>query len=95
MRGFRIELGEVEAALRRSDLVVDAAVVLDRTAASGPALVGHVVAVRREADTVRLIRKHLVSTLPRHLVPERIRLVAELPRTASGKTDRNRLLKEE
>jgi amino acid adenylation domain-containing protein len=92
LRGFRIELGEVEAALRRCPLVSDAAVVLDRTPASGPALIGHVVPLRRDADTVPMIRKHLVATLPRHLVPERIRLVDGLPRTASGKTDRNKLL---
>ncbi|MFD5315818.1 amino acid adenylation domain-containing protein [Streptomyces sp. NPDC127098] len=92
-RGFRVELGEIEAVLRASADVRDAVVVLDGAGTTTPKLVAHVVADRRDGTTVQRIHQHLVNSLPRYMVPQRVELVASLPRTASGKTDRRQLLR--
>lgn len=84
VRGYRIELAEVEAALTALPDVAAAA------AAAGPAvLVADVVAAAASdppdpADVLTRVR----ARVPAHLVPDRIRWVEALPRTANGKLDR-------
>jgi acyl-coenzyme A synthetase/AMP-(fatty) acid ligase len=71
--------------------VTDAVVTLDRTAAGEDVLAAWVVCDRRDAGMVPGLRRELARFLPRHLVPERVTLLDRLPRTASGKLDRNAL----
>ncbi|HEU5269787.1 MAG TPA: amino acid adenylation domain-containing protein [Jatrophihabitans sp.] len=108
VNGYRIELGEIEASLRACPGVFDAAVVLDSSADGEPSLLAHVVTTPPAADApprtpepddpavtrrvVREIRRNLATGLPRYMIPKQIRLVDSLPRTESGKTDRNRLV---
>jgi acyl-coenzyme A synthetase/AMP-(fatty) acid ligase len=108
LHGHRIELGEVEASLRACPDVFDAAVVLHSPPGHGPSLLAHVVATppaagapRRtlQADdpehsrrVVRAIRRNLAGVLPHYMIPQHIRLVATLPQTESGKTDRSALV---
>ncbi|WDZ85832.1 amino acid adenylation domain-containing protein [Micromonospora cathayae] len=89
--GFRVELGEIESALRAAPLVRDAAVVLDEEAGE-PVLSAFVVPAPDATLAVRELRRTLLATLPRHMVPKRIRRIDALPRTSSGKTDRRALL---
>jgi surfactin family lipopeptide synthetase C len=94
IRGFRIEPGEVEAALRRLDLVADAAVIVDERP-DGKRLVAFVAprhAPPAEDSAVGVsVRARLLDALPEYMVPA-IVVVEELPRTGSGKVDRLRLL---
>ncbi|MCT2588320.1 AMP-binding protein, partial [Actinophytocola gossypii] len=98
LHGHRIELGEVETALRACPGVFDAAVVLHRPPGRDASLLAHVVTTPPADDpehtrrTIREIRRNLTSILPRHMIPQHIRLVADLPRTESGKTDRGALV---
>lgn len=90
LRGFRIELGEVEAALRAIAGVRDAAVrLLGRGEQAG--LVAYVVPVAGAELTRVGIRRALLQQLPAYMVPAKIMLLDDLPRTASGKIDRKRL----
>jgi amino acid adenylation domain-containing protein len=93
LHGHRIELGEVEASLRACPDVFDAVVVLHSPPGHDPSLLAHVVATPSAAGAprrvVRAIRRHLAAVLPQYMIPQHIRLVATLPRTGSGKTDRN------
>jgi amino acid adenylation domain-containing protein len=50
IRGFRIELGEVEAALRRHERVLDAAVVVREDEPGQKRLVGYVTCMQNEAE---------------------------------------------
>jgi acyl-coenzyme A synthetase/AMP-(fatty) acid ligase len=85
IRGFRIELAEVEAALLRHEGIREAIAM---------AIEGQLVAVVQPSDSdlsVLAIKRHAATHLPTYMIPTDIRLVAEVPRTSSGKADRVRL----
>ena len=86
IRGFRIEPGEVEACLRRSDLVRDAAVVVRRDGSGDPRLLAYTVAAGPDA-TPELVRAHLRAELPDYMVPAALVALPALPLTANGKLD--------
>ncbi|MBW1598370.1 AMP-binding protein [Streptomyces sp. JJ38] len=91
IRGHRVELGDVEAAFEAHPKVREAvAVVLAEDEARGlPAeLAVSVVAGPDSPVTVRELRASAGARLPRALVPTRISVEAQLPRTPSGKADR-------
>ena len=84
-RGYRIELGEVEAALYAHPQVVEAVV-----AAVPDQLVGNrlmAVVVTSGLDVVGLTA-HCRDRLPHYMLPDDVLLVPELPKTSTGKVDR-------
>jgi amino acid adenylation domain-containing protein len=87
LRGFRIEPGEIEAALLRHPDVREAVVVVCEDAAGGPRLAAYAgsgdVAVSADG-----LRAHLTTLLPAYMVPADIVVLAALPKTPNGKTDR-------
>jgi amino acid adenylation domain-containing protein len=91
IRGFRIELGEIEAALQEIESV-RTAVVVHEPGAEGGRLAAFVVCADGSLTTGRLTRM-LRNRLPRHLIPSRIEIVAELPLSGNGKVDRLALLR--
>ncbi|GAA2497454.1 non-ribosomal peptide synthetase [Streptomyces gobitricini] len=91
VRGFRVEPGEVEHALRRQPDVDDAAVTVRRPAPDDARLVAFVVAAPGPVPRPGALRDRLATTLPDHLVPDEVTIVARLPLTASGKVDRRAL----
>ncbi len=84
--GHRLELGEVEAALLRHPVITGAVVVRD-----GDQLVA-CLQVRGATPTLTELTEHLAPLLPAYVRVGRFRRLAELPRTASGKLDRRRML---
>ncbi len=90
VRGFRVEPKEVELALLAMPAVREAAVVAEQLGDSDKRLAAYVVPADGVNDSEQ-IRDDLARRLPRHLVPTKWVLVAELPRTVSGKLDRNAL----
>ena len=89
LRGVRIELGEVEAALAECPGVRQAVAVVRDDSASGPVLVGYVVAgeeVRNQA-----LRDRLRELLPEAMVPGVFVRLEELPTMPTGKLDRRSL----
>ncbi len=89
VRGHRVEPGEVEAALGELPGVREAVVVV-RQEEHSAALAAYVVAVN-EAVTPEALRDALHARLPAYLVPSTFTLLADLPRTANGKVDRQAL----
>ncbi len=91
IRGFRIEPGEVEAALLRHPALRDA-VIVAREDHGEKRLVSYIVAAPGTVapDSVTL-RRFLKEILPEYLVPSLFIVLEELPLTASGKVDRQRL----
>jgi amino acid adenylation domain-containing protein len=90
VRGFRIEPGEIEAALSAHPAVREAVVVAQEDARGDRRLVAYVAAAG-EAVSPRELREHLRDRLPEHMVPGAIVVLASLPRTVTGKIDRQAL----
>ena len=83
--GRRIELGEVETALQSLSAVSAAAVVVQRSEAGIPLLVGYVVPA--EGFDRQSARAELAHTLPAPLIPL-LAVVDDLPVRTSGKVDK-------
>jgi benzoate-CoA ligase family protein len=82
--------GDVESALRAHPDVVEVGVV-GAVAAGGLVKTVAFVVARPACDTEALpqaLAAHVTSTLPSHQRPRQIRVVAELPRTVTGKLQR-------
>jgi amino acid adenylation domain-containing protein len=91
IRGFRIEPGEVEAALLRHPALREA-VVLAREDHGEKRLVSYVVpAAGAVAPDFATLRAFLKESLPEYLVPSLFIALDEIPLTANGKVDRQRL----
>ena len=88
VRGYRVELDEIEAALSQHPAVVEAAVV----AIPGDDGARHIwaVAIPKEGgETSNDILAFVAQKLSPYAVPESLQLASTLPRTTSGKIDRN------
>jgi amino acid adenylation domain-containing protein len=84
VHGHRVELGEVEAALLVHPMIEQAIAFADEQ---------RLVAVLTASDpslSVIDVRRHCATLLPPYMIPGDVRIVAELPRTSSGKVDRVR-----
>ncbi|KOX03182.1 amino acid adenylation domain-containing protein [Micromonospora profundi] len=90
VRGYRVELGEVERALDDHPSVREAAVVMVSAVPAGR-LTAFVVPVPGAHLAPAEVRARLAAVLPGHMVPSAVTVVGALPRTANGKTDRQRL----
>lgn len=88
IRGYRVEPGEVEAALAAHPSVRQAAVIAAEDARLGRVLRAFV-ATQEGAPALeeRALRMFLAERLPPYMVPDRIAVVPELPRTSTGKID--------
>ena len=57
----------------------------------GTAIVACVVACRGQTLTESEIKRHVAKLLPRYMVPGRAKVLDRLPRTSTGKVDRQAL----
>jgi amino acid adenylation domain-containing protein len=88
-RGYRIELGEIETALYQHPAVAEAAVV----AVADDLITNSIhayLALKVEAETSSLLA-HCKQAVPPYMVPESFEVLADLPKTSTGKIDRQRL----
>ena len=91
IRGFRVEPLEVERALLRLDEIRQACVVCVPTA-FGPSLHAHVVPHESASHvSASVLRERLLELLPVYMVPEKFRILDDLPVTQNGKVDVQRL----
>ena len=74
----------------RHPLVAEVAVVV-RQEVGGSRLVAYVVPVAGRVVTREELSRHVLQTLPDYMVPNEVVTLTELPRTESGKVDRQRL----
>ncbi|MDA8018152.1 MAG: amino acid adenylation domain-containing protein [Thermoanaerobaculia bacterium] len=91
IRGYRIEPAEIETALVDQSGVVQA-VVAPRDLPSGePALVGYFVPEPGKEVATASLREALALRLPQYMVPAAFVALEHLPKTPSGKIDREAL----
>jgi len=88
--GYNVYPREVEEALHAHPAVVEAAVVGVPDAYRGEALVGFVVG-RVAGIGPEELQRHLAERLVKYKIPADLRIVATLPKTVVGKTDKTRL----
>lgn len=97
VRGHRVEPEEVEQALCRLPEVREAAVFLSRAGMAGQSggsavqLVACLIASDTASVTVAALREYAAQQLPAYMVPQRFRLVQDLPRETGGKIARRLL----
>lgn len=93
-RGHRVELDEVELALTAHDSVSEAAAFTIPDGAGSRGIVAAVTIHPDRPATEAELRLAAKNRLPGYAVPEEILIVDDLPRTSTGKIDRNRLTTE-
>jgi acyl-coenzyme A synthetase/AMP-(fatty) acid ligase len=88
IRGYRIEPGEVENALMAHPRIARAAVAARSTERGEKRLVAYVVPAGQTPLNRREVRAFLGERLPGYMIPAVFVVLAEIPVTANGKTDR-------
>jgi acyl-coenzyme A synthetase/AMP-(fatty) acid ligase len=91
-RGYRIELGEIETALYRNPAILEAAALAIPDEEIGTRIVACVATAAGGPDAAA-VRAACAELLPRYMVPEAIFTYAELPKTSTGKIDRQALVR--
>ena len=101
IRGHRVELGDIESALNAEQDVTEALVRLVKEDVSDQlvafvALHEHAMQERDQdktagMDSAARLKASLANKLPEYMVPQRIQILDELPRTQNGKIDIKRL----
>jgi amino acid adenylation domain-containing protein len=87
-RGYRIELGEIEAALYKHAAVKEAVVVPVPDELVNNRIYAYVVPRDGTQVSPEEIRRHCADWLPHYMVPEVVELQTSLPKTSTGKIDR-------
>jgi amino acid adenylation domain-containing protein len=90
VRGHRVELGEVEAVLTAHPDVAEATVVVAGVGIAAR-LVAFVVPRQGCKPGILALRQHSAQRLPRYMLADEVRVLAEMPRTHNGKVDRRAL----
>ncbi len=94
IRGNRVELGEIEVLINQLNDIKQAIVVAQEDSTGQKRLVAYLVAAKNNQNT-GYIRKYIEDKLPEFMLPSAYVWLDELPKTTSGKVDRNNLPKPE
>ncbi|MET9081689.1 AMP-binding protein [Streptomyces sp. NPDC004237] len=91
VNGFRVEPGEVEAVLAGHPAVTEVMACVRKGASGDARLVAYLVpAAGARVPGRRELRDWVAERLPAHLVPAELAAASALPRTGSGKLDREK-----
>jgi len=93
-RGYRVELGEIEAVMVAHPAVNEAVALAIPDDAIGNTIHAIVTINDGKSLTSTELKRHCAEKLPSYMVPEEIEFCETLPRTGTGKVDRQRLLSE-
>ncbi len=91
IRGHGVDLLEIEMALCKLDGVKEAVVIAHQNRAGYAYLVAYVVPVAFPGPTNMTLRQALAEALPDVMIPSTFVVLGDLPRTTSGKIDRQAL----
>ena len=91
-RGYRVELGEIEAVMVAHRAVNEAVALAIPDEAIGNTIHAIVTVSDSNSLTSTELKRHCAEKLPSYMVPEEIEFCQMLPRTGTGKIDRQRLL---
>ncbi|MEP6546098.1 MAG: non-ribosomal peptide synthetase [Gammaproteobacteria bacterium] len=91
INGKRVELDEIEACLRRSGLVADAAVTASAPGSGSRKVFAYVTEKTTKSLLINDLRVFLKNELPDYMVPASISILSSLPLSPTGKVDRSKL----
>jgi amino acid adenylation domain-containing protein len=91
VRGFRVELDDVEAAIAELPSISEAVVQAVTDGEGQCALQAVIKPAAGVDDDSASVREALEHKLPAYMIPAKIKIRSELPRTTSGKVDRRAL----
>jgi amino acid adenylation domain-containing protein len=91
VRGYRIELEEVESVIQQHAAVREAVVVAQEAGLADWRLVAYVAPQAGQVLTAAKLRNELKTILPAYMLPSAFVVLEALPRTASGKVNRQAL----
>jgi amino acid adenylation domain-containing protein len=91
INGKRVELDEIEARLRATGLVQDAAVVCPPGSVGHRQIAAFVTATANTAVDIESLRRALREELPDFMIPASITQMQSLPLSPTGKVDRSKL----
>ncbi|NLF71784.1 MAG: amino acid adenylation domain-containing protein [Candidatus Anammoximicrobium sp.] len=91
IRGYRVEPGEIEQVLREHPAAAQAAVVARERTSGDLRLVAYTIGAGDVALDGGELREFLAQRLPEYMVPSAFFPLDDMPTTASGKIDRQRL----
>lgn len=90
-RGFRVELGEIEAALNSHPDVIEAAVVALSDPDGQVSVEAFLSWGAAEGASILQLKRYCNTALPAYMVPDRFKILLELPKTSTDKVDYQRL----
>ncbi len=90
-RSYRVELGEIEAALYRHPAVREAAVIATPDADNGVLITAFLSCQNEQRLSVIELKRFSSEQLPLYMVPDRFKLLPDLPKTSTDKLDYQRL----
>lgn len=90
-RGYRVELGEIEAALYRSEKVVEAAAVAVSGADAEVRVKAFIACRAGAAPTIIEMKIFSAQQLPAYMIPDQFVILQELPKTSTDKIDYQKL----
>ncbi len=93
-RGYRVELAEIEAVMVAHPAVDEAVALAIPDEANGNTIRAIVTISNSNSLTSTELKRHCAEKLPPYMVPEEVEFCDTLPRTGTGKIDRQRLLRE-
>ena len=96
-RGYRIELGDIDLALLSSPMVESAAAIAIPDEEVGNRIYAFVTfsgTVTEADDAVSSVLSHCRNRLPKYMIPERLVVRSDFPRTSTNKIDRKILRQE-
>lgn len=92
IRGNRVEIGEIEVLLNQLDGIQQSVVIAREDNPGDKRLVAYLVAAHGKITTAQ-VRDSIEEKLPEFMMPSAFVWMTELPKTGSGKVDRNNLPK--
>jgi amino acid adenylation domain-containing protein len=90
IRGFRVELGEIEGALMKFPGMIETAALPQYDEETGNHIIAFVVHPDKMLSEERCA-KHCASLIPAYMIPEKFIFLERLPKTSTGKLDRQLL----
>jgi amino acid adenylation domain-containing protein len=91
INGKRVELDEIEACIRRSGLVADAAVTSSAPGSGQRKIFAYVTQMDTKPLSINELRNFLKNELPDYMAPASISVLSSLPLSPTGKVDRSKL----